>query len=389
MLNRKYINFLALIIFHNRAKYLWITFIATTLIALISSMFFITASIKRDISFTLTAQPDFIVQKYRAGKVEDIPLSWLDEFSDIKGVSKIVARVYGMHFYEPSEKYFMIVGIDLFDRFSLKSFKKIFDTLDVADFLSRDNMIVGRGVKELFDYYEYRDYYNFRPPDRSIQKVYIYDVFDKDAQIITNDIALMDINLAKKILGIEDEYSTDAAIYVANELELDMIKEKLIISHFNMRIISKEEIAKGYENLYNYKGGIFLALFILSLVTFLLILYQRYSTILHSDVKEISILRRSGWSIGDVIFFKLSENFIIAFSAYIMGVVVAYIYVYILDAPLIKEIFLGFNNLNNRLSFTPAIEISTLFIIFLIFIVPFMLSVVIPVWRSQSQSHLR
>jgi ABC-type lipoprotein release transport system permease subunit len=342
----------------------------------------VVSSITKDINLTLNSQPDFLVQKYRAGKVLDAPVEWVDEFLDIDGVSSVTARVYGTHFYEPSESYFTIVGVDFFDENSVKNFQKLFKDIDIAKFLSRDNMIVGSGVKELFDFYEYKGYYTFRPPDRSIKKVFIYDEFPKETQILTNDIIVMDINLAREILGLEEGYVSDIAIDVPNKLEYEMVKTKLIISHFDMRIISKEDIKKYYENLFNYKGGVFLALYILSLITFLLILYQRYSSVTYSDAKEIAILRVTGWKISDVIWLKLSENFIIAFVSYLLGVIVAYIYVYIFKAPLVKEIFLGYNNLSNSVGFSHNIDISMLVLIFLIFVIPFMLVVLIPVWRA-------
>jgi len=381
MPNREYLNFLVALLFKYRAKHIWIIVISSLLVAIIASTLFVISSIKKDINLTLGSQSDFVVQKYKAGKVLDIPIKWAEEFNEINGVKSASPRVYGMHFYEPSETYFMIVGVDFFDTSVEKNLQKLVDKIDVSEFLSRNNMIIGNGVKKLFDFYEYKGKYNFRPPDRSIKKVFVYGEFDKESQIITNDMIVMDINLAREILGLKDDYATDIAIEVPNPLELEMIKSKLIVSHFDMRIISKDDIAKYYENLFNYKGGVFLALYILSLITFLLILYQRYSTVIHSDAKEIAILRTSGFKISDVIWLKLSENFIISVSSYMIGVIVAYFYVYILNAPLIKEIFLGFNNLSNNAILSPSIDLSILLLVFLIFVIPFMLVVVVPVWR--------
>ncbi len=381
MPSREYINFLALLLYKYRAKHLWIVFISSILVAIISSVLFVSSSIKKDIFLTLKSQSDFVVQKYRAGKVLNTPSEWVDEFGEINGVESATSRVYGMHFYEPSETYFMIVGVDFFDKSTLKSLQGLFDSMDVAEFLSRDNMIIGSGVKELFEYYEYRDSYSFRPPDRSVKKVYFHSEFPEDTQIITNDMIVMDINLAREILGLEEDEVTDIAIEVPNPTELEMIRTKLVVSHFDMRIIAKEDIKKSYENLFNYKGGVFMALYIISLLTFLLILYQRYSTVVYSEAKEISILRVSGWKISDVIWLKLSENFIIAFFSYMMGVILAYFYVFVLHAPFIKEIFLGFNNLNSSVGFSPNIDIATLVLIFFLFVVPFMLVVLVPVWR--------
>ena len=381
MLNKEYINFLAVLLYKYRVKHLWVLFISSFLVALISSFFFVSSSIKNHMLSNLKVQSDFVVQKYRAGKVEDIPQEWLEGFSKIKGIKSLAPRVYGMHFYDPAETYFMIVGIDFSNELSLKQFKKAFPSVDVNEFLSKDNMIIGEGAKKLFDYYEYKDYYTFRPPDRSKQKVYFHSDFNRETQIFTNDMILMDIKLAKKILGLKEAYFTDIAIDIDTPELLEDVRTSLILSHFNMRIISKDYMRTHYENLFNYKGGVFLALYIFSLITFLLILYQRYSTITHSDAKEIAILRVCGWKISDVIYLKLAENFIVAFISYMIGIILAYVYVYILKAPLLKEIFLGFKNLENSTSFLPTIELSSLFAIFFLFIVPFMLVILIPVWK--------
>jgi len=381
MLSKSYLHFLLLLLITQKKKHLAIFFISTFIVALLASTLFISSSIEKDLYATLDEQAEFIVQKYEGGKVLNAPQSWVDEFSKIKGVNNSVGRVYGMYFYEPSETYFMIVGVDFFDKEVVDSLQEVVDSVDAQKFLSKNHMIVGAGVQKLFDKYEYRGNYNFRPPDRSIEKVYIYDVFPKESAIVTNDMIIMDRDLAKKILGVEEGYVTDIALEVKNPLEIEMIRTKLIISHFNLRIIEKEDIKRAYKNLYNYKGGVFLILYITSLLTFLLILYQRYSMVTRVDAKEIAILRLVGWKINDIIIFKVLENFLIAFGAYLLGVVLAYIYVYGFDAPVLREIFLGFNNLTHSVSFTPSINRGALAVLFLIYVIPFILAILIPVWR--------
>ncbi|MMZ68918.1 hypothetical protein D1872_316660 [compost metagenome] len=88
-----------------------------------------------------------------------------------------------------------------------------------------------------------------------------------------------------------------------------------------------------------------------------------------------------GWSIKDVIRLKLLESLTIALLAFGTGFLLAYGYIFGLHAPLLKEIFLGFGNLPVALHFTPVIDFGMLSSLFLFFIVPFLASVVIPVWK--------
>lgn len=379
MLNK--LNFLLILLLTYKKKHLSVFIVSTLLIALLSSVIFLTSSIKKDILSTLEPQADFTLQRYRAGKVLDTPEIWIDEFLEIDGVESAQGRVYGMHFYEPKEEYFFIVGVDFYDTQVVQKLQTLVEGIDTEKFLTRKNMIIGSGVKNFLDEYHYFDSYTFRPPDRSKEKLYIFDTLPRSSDIVSSDMIIMDIDNARKILGVEDGYVTDIVLSTPNPEELETINIKLRVSHFNMRIIQKEEIKKHYEILYNYKGGVFLTLYIIVLSTFLLILYQRYSMIRSVDAKEVAILRLVGWKIDEVIWFKMAENFLVIFSAFIAGIFLAYIFVYLLDAPLLKHIFLGYSNLTNNTSFSPNIAMEDLLLIFLIFVVPFMIAILVPLWR--------
>ncbi len=381
MPNKNSIHFLLLLLVTYRNKHISIFIISTVVVALLASLFFISTSIKKEIDLTLDAQADFVVQRYEAGKALSTPESWIDEFTQINGVENVSARVYGVHFFEPAEEYFLIVGIDFFDEHTTQALQKLINSIDVDKFLSKKNMIIGEGVKELLDYYHYFDYYIFRPPDRGKEKVYIYDVLPKETQIFSNDIIFMDIDEARKVLGVEDGYVTDIVLNIANPLEVQTIKRKLIISHFNMRIIEKSAMKRYYANLFNYKGGIFLIFYIVILMTFFLILYQRYSMISHVDAKEIAILRLVGWRINEVIWLKVGENFLVALFAYLLGVILAYVFVFYLNAPLLRDIFLGSQNLAHSAGFIANINMEVLGLIFLLFVIPFIVAILVPVWR--------
>jgi len=375
------LHFLLLLLVKHKKKHLAIFLLSSLLIALLSSTFFITASLKKDIFATLDAQADITLQKYQAGRLMNVPASWVDEALNIQGVTKAQGRIYGEHYYEPKEEHFLIVGIDFYDTQIQKNLQKLLQNIDIDKFLERKNMIIGTGVKKFFDEYAYNDYYIFRPPDRSKEKVYIYDTLPQTTALIGSDVILMDIEEARKILGIAQDAFSDIILEVPNKNERLTVYEKLLISHFNTRIVTKEDIQKHYENLFNYKGGVFMVLYTIALTTFLLILYQRYSLIKTADAKEVAILKSVGWSIKEIIYFKLAENFIVAFFAYIFGVIAALIYVYVFGAPLLRNIFLGYNNLQNDATFTPATHLADLLLIFLLFVIPFLLAIIVPLWR--------
>ena len=376
-----FFNFLFLLLFTHKSKHLAIFFISILIVFLSSSILFISNTLKKEIFTTLENQSDFVIQKINSGKSQYTPISWIEDFKEISGVKNIQQRVYGQYYFMPEDVYFTIVGIDLFEEGSSKNIKELLEVLNISEFLQSDSMIIGNGIKKLFDKYKYIDSYDFKLFNNDLKEIKIFKDLPQKANLVANDLIIMDINLAKNILNINEENSTDIVLNVPNNLERQNIKEQLILKHSNIRILQKESLKKEYENMFNYKGGIFLILFIIVILTFTLILYQRYSMISLGDKKEIGILKAVGWSIKDILKLKIMENFIVAFMAFIIGIILSYIFVFILNAPILKNVFIGSQNLQNDFIFNANIQIDSLITLFLFFMIPFLSAVLIPVWK--------
>ncbi|MFY4844155.1 ABC transporter permease [Aliarcobacter butzleri] len=381
MKNSVFFNFIFLLLVKHKSKHFAIFLISIFIVFLTSSILFIKNSLQKEISQALENQSDFIIQKTVANKIKDIDTSLIDEFYEINGVSKVTQRVYGQYYFMPENVYFTIIGIDFFEETTNQDLKELLNFLNISKFLEKDSMIIGNGVKKVLDKYAYFDSYDFKLENENSKNIKIFKDLPKEANLIANDLIIMDINIAKKILDIKPDFATDIILDVPNPLERQNVKEQILLKESNIRILQKDELKKEYENMFNYKGGIFLILFIVVIFTFILVLYQRYSMISSNDKREIGILKAVGWSIKDIIKLKIIENFIVAFMAFIIGVIFAYIFVFILQAPILKNIFIGFSNIKNDFILNQNIKISNLITLFLFFMVPFLSAVLIPVWK--------
>ena len=381
MKNSVFFNFIFLLLVKHKSKHFAIFLISIFIVFLTSSILFIKNSLQKEISQALENQSDFIIQKTIANKIKDIDTSLIDKFFEINGVSKVTQRVYGQYYFMPENVYFTIIGIDFFEETINQDLKELLNFLNISKFLEKDSMIIGNGVKKVLDKYAYFDSYDFKFENANSKNIKIFKDLPKEANLIANDLIIMDINIAKKILDIKPDFATDIVLDVPNPLERQNVKEQILLKESNIRILQKDELKKEYENMFNYKGGIFLILFIVVIFTFILVLYQRYSMISSNDKREIGILKAVGWSIKDIIKLKIIENFIVAFMAFIIGVIFAYIFVFILQAPILKNIFIGFSNIKNDFILNQNIKISNLITLFLFFMVPFLSAVLIPVWK--------
>lgn len=369
-----FINLIFLLLHKQKTKYISIFILATLTIFLLSTVIFIKSSLQNEILKTLESHNDFIIQREFGGRIFDIENQLEDKLINIYGVKNITKRVYGRYKFLSEDVYFTIIGVDF------SNLNKELKNLGLQN-ISNDEMIVGFEVDNLLKKYKYTNYYDFFLPNKEIKKVKIAKVLEKESNIISSDIIILDINLARDILGINRDFSTNIAFDVPNELERANIKQKLQRLDLDLNIIQKEDILKKYETIFNYKGGVFLILYLVVLFAFIMILYQRYSQVSINERKQIAIFKAIGYSVRDIIKIKMSENFVVAFVSYLFGVLLAYFFVFILNAPILKNIFIDFSNIKNDFIIYPYIEFSTFVTLFLFFMVLFLSSVLIPVWK--------
>jgi len=381
MKNSAFLYFLTLLLFKQRGKHIGAVLISVIIIFLLSSVLFISSSLQYTLLGTLAKQPDFTVSRVEAGRAVDTPSSWMEEIMEIDGVTQVSGRVYGRYYFAPREKSFLIVGIDFFDEQNSRSLQQLVEGIDLKAFLSTPNMLVGEGVKKYLEAHYYKKAFSFKTPKGTFRKVALYHTLPSQAKLIDNDMVIMPIELAREIFGIPGDTVTDITFNVPNDAEWDNIVAKLHLLFYDVRVVEKREVRKAYENLYNYKGGLFLILYLVTIVTFMLILYQRYSMVYSTERKEIGILRAVGWSIKDVLKLKFFEAASVVLTSFTVGVLLAYLYVFLANAPLLSQIFLGGSNLPNEVVFVPVVRFGILGSIFLFYAVPFLAAVLIPAWK--------
>ncbi len=379
--SRAFLYFLTLLLFKQKGKHIAAILISVIIIFLLSSVLFISSSLQASLLNTLESQADFTVSRVQAGNSVNTPNGWIDKILEINGVTELAPRIYGRYYFAPREESFLLVGVDFFDEQSSHALKSLIKEIDLKSFLAEPSMLAGEGVKDFLKKHYYNDSFSFKTPTGSFKKVKISKTLPAQSNLLGNDMIIVPLELAREIFGLAEDEVTDITFNVPNEAEWDNIIAKLHLLFYDVRVVEKREVKKAYENLYNYKGGLFLILYLVTMVTFMLILYQRYSMVYSTERKEIGILRALGWSIKDILKLKFYETVVVVLVSFILGVVLAYLYVFVLDAPLLSQIFLGGANLSNDVVFIPVIAFGLLGSIFLFYAIPFLAAVLIPAWK--------
>lgn len=382
MLRSAFWNHLFLSLHRHRARHLAVAVMSFLIVSLLCSVLFVGLALRRDTLDTLDGQADLVVQRVRGGRAVDLPAAWAQDFATIPGVGAAVPRVYGRYFHEPNSTYFTVVGLDPFDKRAGAAFADLFAAVDLRAFLTGRNMIVGSGVAAFLADNHYTGSYDFVTPGAERVEVSVFGRFPADSGLFTSDLVLMEIDLAREVLGVGPQAATDIALSVPNELEYEGVMAKLIGRQYDIRVLQKTELATAFENMLNFKGGIFLLMYLAVAGTFALILYQRYSLISGAERRQIGILRAVGWSTGDVIGLKLAETLAVALAAFLAGVLFSYLYVFYLQAPGLSAVFVGSGNLPIDFRLGRHLDMGLLAMVFLMFMVPFTAAVLVPVWRA-------
>jgi ABC-type lipoprotein release transport system permease subunit len=354
-------------ILRDKYKNIFISVSLTLLTFILTTIFVLSSSIKYELQLCVDQIPDIVIQNQKAGIRTFIDEKIVDDIFEINGVKDVKSRVWGYYNFKKAGVNFSLLGVDELE-------------LEKYD-VNRTSMLIGIGVSELLKEYYYDSYFNFIKENGEKQKIDITEVLPYSTQLESNNLIIMNKDTLKDIYGLKENEAVDIVVEVYNKNEVPTIAYKLQDIYQNMNIITKDDIKAKYENLFDYKSGIFLSIFIISIFTFFIIIYDKVSGVSGSQKHEIGVLKAVGWRVEDILKAKMYEGIIISMFSYIIGVSMAYIYVYILKAPLFKDIFIGKSPLNLDFTLPFIFDIKVLFIIFLLSVPIYIAAIIIPSWR--------
>lgn len=360
-----------------RAKNIFIGVVLTLLIAVLASFFFVQNSLQYELASTLDAQPQIIVTNQKAGRDTTIDEKVVEKLLAIKGVSDVTSRVWGYYEFKYMNVKFVIVGIDTFENQYNATLADIANNSE----LNASSMLIGEGVQKILNKAYYQDYFNFITPDLRVQKIYIAGIFKAVTTLESNNMIVMSKDTARKIFGYTSYEATDLAVSVTNPDELPAILVKIQNLFPTFQVTARKDFKIALQNQFDKTSSIFLILFIITLFTFFMIVYDKSSGLSSEEKKEIAILKAIGWKIEDVLKARLYEGLIISLIAYLSGIILALFFVYILNAPVIKNIFIDYNNMANDFVLPFVVDYETLLLLFLLSVPVYMFATVIPSWR--------
>ncbi len=345
----------------------------TLMIAVLASVLFLTQSLKSEATAMLASGPELVVQKNMAGRHDLIPVAAVAMLAKIPGVKSVTPRVWGYYYDALIEA-----------NYTLQAFEPVTENLTLLDGrLPRDEgeCAIGSGVAEARRV-QLDDDLILIDVDNIGRMFTVTGVFQSTSDLLTQDLIVLPEGPLRQFFGMPEHLATDLAVTVYNPNEIETIAGKIKRILPDSRPITNREILRTYHAVFDWRGGMLLALFSSALLAFCILAWDKATGLSAGERREIGILKAVGWDTGDVLLLKLWEGLALSLLAFLLGCLLAFFMVFFGGAPLLSSVLRGWSILFPALQLTPFIDPYQIATLAFLTIVPYVASTVIPAWRA-------
>ena len=334
----------------------------SSIVFFLGSVMFFTNALKQEAALLLASTPEIIVQKIVAGRHDLIPLDYAEKIRKIRGVAEVQGRLWG-YYYDPISRanYTLISapGLGLDDQ----------------------NIIIGEGISRVLNVHKGRTirlrsiagrFINFR----------VKGVLSPESALVSTDLMLMSEDDFRKLFAIPAGVATDLIVSVRNKKEISTVATKIAEIFPDSRPITKNEVLRTYDAVFDWRGGIVLVILMGAVLAFVIFAWEKATGLSAEEKREIGILKGIGWDTTDVLQLKFWEGLSISLTSFLLGVILAYVNVFLADAPLFAPVLKGWSVLYPSFHLTPFISLYQIVILFFFTVMPYTVATIVPAWKA-------
>ncbi len=372
---------------------LWVLYMLV--VFLLASVMFYTHAIKKEAVDILRHSPEIIVQRMMAGRHELFPVSYLDTLRGIRGVAGVSTRLWG-YYYDGSSgaNYTLLVPPEqpgegrAVDRTRIVTVEEdvhheerypLYTVEGVT--LESGSVIIGAGIARVRQTGP-GEYMTFRAQDGKVLSLKIAGVLSSHSELVSSDLMLITEADFRKVFGVPDGLVTDAVVSVTNPEEVTTVSTKISKQFPDSRPIVRDEIRRTYDSIFNWRGGMMIVILSSAVFAFVIFAWDKASGLSASERREIGILKAIGWETSDIILMKFWEGAVISLTAFLAGVILAYIHVFFTSAMLFEPALKGWSTLFPAFKPVPFISAEQIIVLFFLTVVPYTMATVVPSWRA-------
>lgn len=364
-----------------KGKNLSILTIYTLMVFLLGSVVFLVSGVKKEAEILLDGAPDIVVQQIRGGRHDLIPVRFAKKISTIRGVTRVSPRVWGYYFDGATQSNYTIIGMD---RESYEAFKGRIPFLSPPEATIGDGrVLLGKGVAKMMVLKRGGHFFLIKA-DGTLKTFEVSGIFSGESSLLTHDLIVMSEEDARSLFLIPSDYSIDLAVHVRNKQEIETIARKIGEVLPGVRAVVKDQIKKSYETVFGWRSGLVFTALLGTLLAFAILSWDKATGLSAEERKEIGILKAVGWRIEDILEMKFWEGLILSLTAFLLGIILAYIHIFFFGSFLLTPAIIGWSVLYPPFNLTPYLDMGEVFMIFFITVVPYTVATLVPVWRAST-----
>lgn len=333
----------------------------TSIVFLLGSIVFLTHSVKKEASVVLEGSPEIVVQRLVMGRYDVIPASYVTKIVSLPGVQRAWGRLWG-YYYEPA------TGANF--------------TVMVPRSGLREGFIqIGKGLARTMNL-EKGDTLPLKSYDGAYVSLEVETVFSESTEIVDGDLLLLSDADFRLLFRTEKNFFTDIVVSVKNPREISTVADKIRRIYPDSRPILKDEILRTYDAIFDWRSGLMILVFVGAILAFGIFAWDKATSMSIEEKREIGVLKALGWETSEVLFLKAWEGIIISFTAFLVGVSLAYLHVFFGSFALFMPVLKGWSVLYPSFSLVPFIDPYQISALFFLTVMPYTVATIVPAWHA-------
>lgn len=361
---RSFLDFTLSAMLRRKWKNISLLLVYTLMVFLISSVVFFTNGLRHEAETILQDAPEMIVQRTMAGRQALVPVYYIKAIKKIRGVRRVKPRLWGYYYHPAAQANY---------------------TLMVSDDYAQEEGTVEAGEGVLRTWGTVRgDKLYFRAFNGEALELRVIKTFTSPSELVTSDLILMSKGTFRRLTGIPEGFATDLAVTIRNPRESMTIAEKVSLSLPDTRCILREEILRTYAALFDWRGGYTIVLLVGAFLAFFIFSWDKATGLSAEERSEIGILKGLGWDTSDILMIKFWEGSVISVTAFLLGVLAAYIHTFLTSAPFFEHALKGWATLYPAFRLKPSVDAYQLAVLFSLTVLPYSFICLVPAWKWAS-----
>jgi lipoprotein-releasing system permease protein len=361
-------------LWRRKGKSLAIILVYAFTIAVLASVLFLTYALQTEADLLLTNAPELIVQRQIAGRHELVPLNYAESIRQLPGVAEVQPRLWGYYYDALTEANYTLMGIDSGAGVDWPLVQGRMP-VDIAE------CAIGAGVADAREIALGDDLALI--DSNNIGRIFtVTGLFRPESRLLSNDLVVMSAAEFRFFFGFGEAQATDLAVRINNPRETATIARKVKRELPDTRPITRSEVIRTYDAVFNWRSGMLLTVFASALVAFCILAWDKATGLSAEERREIGILKAVGWDTADILILKFWEGMAVALTAFLLGLVAALVHVFLYGATLLSAVIKGWSVIFPEFDLVPYLDIYQLWILGFLTITPYVVSTVIPSWKA-------